>query len=159
MTLNKIINLLVDYGNLSIPVILITLTGLVQLSPVSLNPWSLCSKLLKSFLKWLGNQMMEEVIGKVSNIESNLDDMNIKLQDVDRKIDLNRIKEIRWKILDFSNSLINRKRDREEYENIYKIHDEYLELLEKYGMTNGKVDRAMRNIDHRYQIQENEGTL
>lgn len=103
--------------------------------------------------------MMEEVIGKVSNIESNLDDMNIKLQDVDRKIDLNRIKEIRWKILDFSNSLINRKRDREEYENIYKIHDEYLELLEKYGMTNGKVDRAMRNIDHRYQIQENEGTL
>ena len=61
---------------------------------------------------------------------------------------------MRSKILDFSNSLSQSERDKEDYDFIYSLHEEYEELLEKHGLTNGKMERAMKNIDRHYEERE-----
>lgn len=86
-------------------------------------------------------------------------DLYKRLDELEIKVDKNlydqeqkRIKDIRSKILDFSNSLAKRERDIEEYEEIFDLDEEYIKLLGKYNMTNGRTTRAMQNIKRHYDI-------
>lgn len=61
------------------------------------------------------------------------------------------MKDIRSRILDFSNSLGKRERDIEEFEEIFELDDEYISLLNRCCMNNGRTDRAMGNIKRYYE--------
>ena len=58
----------------------------------------------------------------------------------------------RNRIIDFASKIANDNvsASREEFNRIFKIHDEYEAILEKYNKTNGEVDIAIRIIEESY---------
>lgn len=114
----------------------------VQVSPIKVYPvdW------IKKGIKWIGSIITTEIITKLNDIEKKVDGL-------EREVDQNRIKDIRFQILEFDNAITRRKYDyeREAYEHvIYDLHPEYEDLLKKYGKVNGKIDRAMQRINQHY---------
>lgn len=59
----------------------------------------------------------------------------------------------RNRIIDFASKIVNEDVavSREEFNRIFKVYDEYEEILEKYGKTNGEVDIAYRIITESYE--------
>lgn len=163
MSFQDIINLFSDSSNKStmVTIIVFCVFSLFQISPVDINPWSFIGKILKTIVSKIGTALNTELTNEVSNLENTVKDLrkeiatvDQKVQSLDDKIDVNRIKYLRSKILDFNNSLSQSERDKEDYDFIYSLHEEYEELLEKHGLTNGKMERAMKNIDRHYEERE-----
>lgn len=67
---------------------------------------------------------------------------------LDLYIDLNR-----HRIIDFASKIANDNAivAREEFNRIFKVHEQYERILEKYGKTNGEVDVAYRVIVESYE--------
>lgn len=81
-----------------------------------------------------------------------------KLDEVEERVDRNEIKRLRWEILDFANSCMNKRRHtKEEFDHIMEVHSEYEELLEGLGESNGKVDIAYTYIKKLYAQCMEEG--
>lgn len=59
----------------------------------------------------------------------------------------------RNRIIDFASKVINEKTlvSREEFNRIFKVYNEYEDVLEKYGKTNGEVDIAYSIIKDAYE--------
>ena len=59
----------------------------------------------------------------------------------------------RNRIIDFASRIANEDVtvSREEFNKIFRTHDSYEAILEKYGKTNGEVDIAMRIIEEAYE--------
>jgi hypothetical protein len=59
----------------------------------------------------------------------------------------------RNRIIDFASKVINEDApvSREEFNRIFKIYDEYEEILERYGKTNGEVEVSIRIIREAYE--------
>lgn len=147
-----------------IVVVLIMSLSLIQISPLKINPWTRIGELLSLFLNYIGRELTKDLSDRMDTMEKTtkeldkkIDQTNFQVKQLDNKIDQNRIKEIRGKILDFSHSLDNELneltiegRDKEDFDFIYKIHEEYENLLELHNLKNGKTDRAMSNIDYHY---------
>lgn len=59
----------------------------------------------------------------------------------------------RNRIIDFASKVINEKTlvSREEFNRIFKVYNEYEDVLEKYGKTNGEVDIAYSIIKEAYE--------
>lgn len=58
----------------------------------------------------------------------------------------------RNRIIDFASRIVNEEIavSREEFNRIFKIHNDYEAILHKYNKTNGEVDIAMRIIEESY---------
>lgn len=67
---------------------------------------------------------------------------------LDLYIDLNR-----HRIIDFASKIANENVivAREEFNRIFKVHEQYEQILKKYGKTNGEVDIAYRVIIESYE--------
>ncbi len=67
---------------------------------------------------------------------------------LDLYIDLNR-----HRIIDFASKIANENVivAREEFNRIFKVHEQYEKILKKYGKTNGEVDIAYRVIIESYE--------
>ena len=63
------------------------------------------------------------------------------------------IENKRNKIIDFANRAIdmNRSVSREEFNQVFKIYDEYEKIIEENGRTNGEVDISYRMINDAYK--------
>ena len=121
--------------------IALVLGAFIQVSPIKIYPLDL----LKGALKWVGRQIME-------NVDKKLDTIEKKVDKLEKEADDKRIKDLRFLILDFDHSILSVDYSREAYEHIiFDIHHEYEQLLAKYEMTNGKVDRAMKRINEKYE--------
>jgi hypothetical protein len=59
----------------------------------------------------------------------------------------------RNRIIDFANQVINEDMpvSREAFNRIFKVYNEYEEILEKYGKTNGEVEVSIRIIRESYE--------
>ena len=59
----------------------------------------------------------------------------------------------RNRIIDFASKIVNENCavSREEFNRIFKIHNDYEAILEKYNKTNGEVDIAFRIIEESYE--------
>lgn len=100
----------------SLPVLIVLLGLLVQITPVKINP-----------ISWLGKQLNKDTLDKVCKLE--------------KMIDNNRMKSIRWEILSFANSCKkHEKHSQDEFLHIIDIHSEYEDLCELNDFTNGVVD-------------------
>ena len=116
-------------------IILPVLTACVQISPIPINPISWLLKWFSKGLNWIGRQINKDLNDKIDNLEK-------EFKEEKKQRDNQRVKDLRWDILNFANSLEGSNRDEEEYDHIFDIHEEYEELVEK----NGRVDRAMNKI-------------
>lgn len=97
---------------------------------------------ITSCLKWIGNKMN-------GDLKSHLDA-------VEKENDMRRMRDLKSEMLSFSRSL---KRfdsdgmaddfDEEDYDRIFEVFREYMGLIKKYKLTNGKTIRAMTLVnDH-----------
>ena len=109
---------------------LIAFTGLIQIMPIKINPWS-------ALLKWIGKLVTGNACGKID--------------DLIKQVDENEKDRIRWEVLDFANSCRNsRKHTRDEFQHIVALHDKYKKLLEKTNDTNGVFDLEYKYIQDLY---------
>jgi hypothetical protein len=67
----------------------------------------------------------------------------------------------RNRIIDFASKVVNEDVivSREEFNRIFKIYDEYEEILEKYGKTNGEVEVSIRIIRDAYKAHTRNHTF
>lgn len=81
------------------------------------------------------------------------------LADLDKKIDENNaitltllIETKRNTIIDFASKVVDEKYPvtREQFNRIFKIHNEYEDIIKSHNMTNGEVDVAFRIINESY---------
>ena len=104
---------------------LIIFTGLIQIVPIKINPWS-------ALFKWISTK----ITGSACE----------KMDDLIQVIDENEKDRIRWEVLDFANSCRNgRRHTRDEFQHIVALHDKYEKLLEKTHDSNGVF-----NVEYRY---------
>ena len=109
---------------------LVAFTGLIQIIPIKINPWS-------ALLKWIGKLVTGNACGKID--------------DLFKQVDENEKDRIRWEVLDFANSCRNgRKHTRDEFQHIVALHDKYKKLLEKTKDTNGVFDLEYKYIQDLY---------
>lgn len=109
---------------------LIAFTGLIQIVPIKINPWS-------ALFKWIGKL----VTGNTCE----------KIDDLIKQVDENEKDRIRWEILDFANSCRNgRRHTRDEFQHIVTLRDKYKKLLEKTNDTNGVFDVEYKYIQDLY---------
>lgn len=121
-------------------VIALLIGAFIQISPIKIYPLDL----IKKIIRWVGDQFMTDVDKKLDVIEHKVDEM-------ERLSDKKRIKDLRFDILSFDNSISTCKFSRESYEHVmFDIYEEYEQLLKKYDKTNGRVDRAMKRINDSY---------
>lgn len=117
---------------------LIVFTGLIQIVPIKINPWS-------ALFKWIGKLITGNACEKID--------------DLIKQVDENEKDRIRWEILDFANSCRNNhKHTRDEFQHIVTLHDKYKKLLEKTHDTNGVFDLEYEYIQDLYaeRLQKND---
>ena len=80
------------------------------------------------------------------------EDIEIKLNDLTDMVLHKEINDARWTILDFSSALSNgRKYNKESFEHIFRIYENYKDVLDKNGMKNGYVDDSMEYVREKYK--------
>ena len=108
-------------------------------------------RLMEENIETLRNDL-EEIRKDRENLNKQLECLMDALKDVKHEILLEKIDNIRWTIIDFSNSIRNgRTYDLEAYNHIIEIDTNYEQILEKNGMENGRVTMAMGLIKERYE--------
>ena len=95
---------------------------------------------ITSALKWIGNKLNG--------------DLKAHLDAVEKENDMRRMRDLKSEILVYSRSL---KRfdsdgmaddfDEEDHDRIFEVFQEYMNLINKYKLTNGKTIRAMTMIN------------
>ena len=109
---------------------LVALTGLIQIIPIKINPWS-------ALLKWISKIVTGDACGKID--------------DLIKQVDENEKDRIRWEILNFANSCHNgRRHTRDEFQHIVTLRDKYKKLLEKTNDINGVFDVEYKYIQDQY---------
>lgn len=93
--------------------------------------------------------------GLLSNqqkLEATMDKISTSLVALDKRILDEQIKRMRWRILDFSDSLSNgNSASLEQFNNIIETHTEYEQVLHDNNMTNGLVSASYEFILQKYQ--------
>ena len=109
---------------------LVAFTGLIQIIPIKINPWS-------ALLKWISKIVTGDACGKID--------------DLIKQVDENEKDRIRWEILNFANSCHNgRRHTRDEFQHIVTLRDKYKKLLEKTNDINGDFDVEYKYIQDQY---------
>lgn len=106
---------------------LICMAGVVvEFVPIKFNP-------ISSILKWLGKNFNGEMIDRISELET--------------KVDNNEKDRIRHEIFTFANNMRNRKREytAQEFQHIFEINEKY----RKMG-GNGQIKVEMKYIQEKY---------
>ena len=135
MTLDEVINTLTTSQMGWFLVLFLTL---VEIAPIRINPWG-------ALLKY---------IGKVTNGELNekFDTLQGELEKFKREFEVKNANDLRWDILDFSNSCRNnRKHGREEWEHVVSQLKEYESYVEKHNIDNGVIEEETKYLREMYQ--------
>jgi len=89
-------------------------------------------------------QIQKQITDSISAISN-------KIDTIQESFIVDKIENMRWKILGFANDLINGKTCyKEQYDNILRTYDDYEQILEKNGMSNGQVEESMKFIREKY---------
>ena len=126
---------------------LIVFTGLIQIVPIKINPWSALFKWISKIITGDACNKIDGLVEKVNKIDGLLD----KVDKIDADVKTNEKDRIRWEVLDFANSCRNgRKHTRDEYQHIIALNDKYKELLAQTGDTNGVFEAEYEYIKKLY---------
>lgn len=115
--------------------------SLIQIAPIKINPWS-------AILQWIGNEINKDVKADLKSIHKEIDDIRAEN-------DKNEARRLRANILDFANSCRNkRKHTKDEFENIARDYEDYMDIIKKRGMKNGFLEEEysyIKDIFHECQ--------
>ena len=116
---------------------------------------------LKTDIEKMGNDR-ESLQKQMADYSEEMHEMRKELldalKDMRREILAEKIDNIRWTIIDFSNSLRSgRTYDLEAYNHIVDIDSKYEKLLEENGMENGRVTMAMKLVKEKYETGLRDG--
>ena len=116
---------------------------------------------LKTDIEKMGNDR-ESLQKQMADYSEEMHEMRKELldalKDMRREILTEKIDNIRWTIIDFSNSLRSgRTYDLEAYNHIVDIDRKYEKLLEENGMENGRVTMAMKLVKEKYETGLRDG--
>lgn len=116
---------------------IIAFTGLIQIIPIKINPWS-------ALIKWIGNNLNKGLNEKIDSISR-------AVLSTEKEIDENEKDRIRWEILDFANTCRNGiKHTKDEFQHIITLNDKYKRLLAKTHDVNGVFDSEYAYIQELY---------
>lgn len=120
---------------------------------IDLTPWVKINP-----IRWLFAQIGRLLNGeRFDKLENEITQLKTDVKQNRYDQDMTRIKDIRKTILDFANSIPARMRDLDEIDEILELDKEYLDLLKKYHMDNGRTDRAMTKIQkYRNKLMDQE---
>lgn len=106
--------------------IIVEVTPIVKINPVSM--------LLKYFGKMINKDLIDEI------------------QELRKNFNSHEIDQIRWNILDFSNSCMQgRRHTKEEFDHVIKDYEKYEDIIRKEGLKNGQIDMAYEIIQDIYK--------
>lgn len=159
LTVLEVLNFLWDHI-LSITVIL---GVFFEISKIQINPISWLANLFYKPLRKDMADMENRINQNMDNMKTELkSDINAlkdaqlvqekKIEDLIKVQETNEISRIRWEILEFSRSLVNKQlHTRDEYLHIKDDNKKYHELIDKYELTNGIIDEEMEKINEHYE--------
>lgn len=117
----------------------------VEISKIKLNPWGM-------LFEYIGRRLNRDVKKELDNIHGELKRQGEYLREIEMTVDMNEIKRIRAEIFAFADSCkMGEKHTEEAFLHIIDIHEDYEELIEKYGMTNGRISMDYDYIMGVYQ--------
>jgi len=123
MNLNELMTQISAGGVVSVLVIILSL---VEISPVKISP-----------LAWIGKRVNQATLDTVKEMEKKLDDHIAQ--------------SYRTKILDAQDSLLRGERfSQEQFSEILDACTAYEDYVEKNVIKNGKVEHAIKYINHKY---------
>lgn len=100
------------------------------------------------WMQWVNSraEVYDEALNDLRELKDSLKSNNELTLDLYINVNRNRI-------IDFASKVANEDSmvSREEFNRIFKIYNEYEEILEKHDKTNGKVDVAYRIISESYK--------
>lgn len=111
---------------------------LIQITPIKIDPWT-------KLMKWLG-----EVLS--GNMQKQLNDLTADTESIKRDLDNKITNDMRWNILDFSNSCKNdRCHTKEEWYHVISQIAEYENLIENKKIVNGVMEEESKYLKELYQ--------
>lgn len=141
----------------------------VEFTPIKFHPVSwIMNKLFRSLREEIGevrkeinevNTKVDELKVDVNNVKTEVNELKQKQQEHEDKIqemihenDMASIAQIRWQIIEFSNSIENGQlHTRDEFLCIKDNFNRYHKLIDKHKMTNGYLDEEMAKINKHYE--------
>lgn len=121
--------------------VLIVAGYFIEISKIKINPISfVLTRLGTAFNKPTLDQLAIQK-KEMEDFGSKLELMSKKLDETDKKIDVNEVKRIRAEIMSFATSCKKREEHNEQqFQTIIKLHEEYEKLIESVELTNGVLD-------------------
>lgn len=111
----------------------------VEVSKIKLNPW-------KMLFEFVGRALNRDVKEELNSIKGLIKSQGEYLREIEMTVDMNEIKRIRAEIFAFADSCkMGEKHTEEAFLHIIDIHEDYENLIEKYGMKNGRI-----SLDYEY---------
>lgn len=109
-----------------------------EITPIKIKP-------LSFVLSGIGKRLNKDIKDKLSKVEDKVDTMQIDLQN-------HKVESWRRDILEFADSLMmGKKRTREQFDYVVRLHDSYEKYIEERGIDNGQIELAYEYISKRYQ--------
>lgn len=139
MELIKLIQALdISVGELSLYVVIIL--TLVQIVPIKINPWSWIAK-------HIGKAINGEVLDKVDGLETKIDDLEKRMQEVDLKNDRRDAINHRVRILRFGDEILEgRKHSKDSYDQVLTDITDYNAYCDKHPEF--KNDQTVATVEH-----------
>ncbi|MCC8047313.1 MAG: hypothetical protein LIP12_17805 [Clostridiales bacterium] len=133
-----------------IAAILLIASGLIEISPIKINPW-------KAIGKAIGKAINGDVVQELESVKKAQTDIAHRLDERERIEDDRNADRQRERILKFNVELIrNLKHTKEDFNEIMVVMDEYEAYCENHKSTykNNRADLAMENIRRVYRERE-----
>lgn len=117
----------------------------VEVSKIKLNPW-------RMLFEFIGRSLNRDIKNELDNIKGLINAQGEYLKEIEMTVDMNEIKRIRAEIFAFADSCkMGEKHTKEAFLHVIDIHEDYEELLDKYGMTNGRISLDYDYVMNVYQ--------
>ena len=162
MTLQNILEVFKEHDSI-ILVAIIVLMGLIEVTPIKINPWS-------SLFGWIEDKATRKVRNEIStlikkyddNLKSHIDtsvQIINKMDAIEEKLDKHILESVekdvrdrRVAILDFANACMNkRNHTKEEFDYILHECDLYVQYCEENEIPNSVADESISEIKRIYK--------
>lgn len=125
-------------------VLFISLSTIIEIAPIKINPWD-------AILKWIGDRLNRSTYKKIEDVEKKLDEHIKESNERDAEERENNLKKTRQDILIFCNSCMRgKKHTQEEFDFVMHECDEYEAYVRDNHIINGVISSAISEIRRLY---------
>lgn len=132
-----------------IPVVITCVLGLIEITPIKLNP-------ISHFIRWLGKNFNyhsdKQAVEQLNTLQNDISSLRTDISNLNLKVDGNEIDRVRQIILDFADALRHGERySKQKFHYIVDLNRKYHEIITKNNLTNGVLDSDYKYIEKKYQ--------